>query len=87
MAVEGGEREGGSNGGRKVRLGWGHTDILYKAPNEYTKPQQTIQSTNRLYNAPADYPKSLRTIQRHRILNKTCKMLTKIWNIIQRHNI
>ena len=25
------------------RLGWGHIKILYKAPEEYTKPKKTIQ--------------------------------------------
>ena len=35
-----------------ARLGWGHTRILYKAPEDYAKPQNTIQNPDRLYKAP-----------------------------------
>ena len=31
------------------RLEWGHIRILYKAPKDYTKPRQTIQSPKRLH--------------------------------------
>ena len=40
---------GGRGGGDRLR--WGHIRILYEAPTDYTKPQQTIQSTDRLYKA------------------------------------
>ena len=46
-------------GRRGARLGWEHIGILYKAPEDHTKPQHTIpspqqtkQSPNRLYKAP-----------------------------------
>ena len=53
------------------RAGWGHIRILYKAPTDYTKPRQTLQS-----------PK--KTIQRHRILDKNQKYYTKTYNIRQK---
>ena len=31
------------------RLGWGHIRILYKAPTEYSKPRQAIQSPKTLH--------------------------------------
>ena len=37
------ERPGEGGAGGKDRLGWGHIRILYKALENYTKPQQTIQ--------------------------------------------
>ena len=40
------------------RLGWGHIRILHKAPKDYTKPQQTIQSPDRPYKAPEHYTKT-----------------------------
>ena len=61
-------------------MGWGHITILYKAPEDYTKPKKTIQSPKRLYKAPTDYTKHLKNRQRpthvkqrHKILNKTNK--------------
>ena len=51
----GGWGDGGGRGGDK--LGWGHIRILYKAPTDDTKPQNTIQSPDRLYKAPTNYIK------------------------------
>ena len=46
------------------------TNRLYKAPTDYTKPQQTIQSPNRQYKAPTDNTKPQQTIQNPDILDK-----------------
>ena len=40
---------GGGGEGGGDRLGWGHIKRLYKAPQDYTKPRQTIQSPDRQY--------------------------------------
>ena len=44
-----------------------------EAPQDFTKPQQTIQSPNRQYivKAPTDYTNPLNIKQRPNILNKT----------------
>ena len=53
VAVGPGEWEGGrGEGERGDRLGWGHIRTLYKAPENYTEPQPTIQSPVTLYKAP-----------------------------------
>ena len=41
-------RHRGARGGGGDRLGSGHSRILYKVPEDYTKPQQTIQRYKRL---------------------------------------
>ena len=75
--------EGGGGGGD--RLGWGHIRILYKAPEDYTKPQLTIQSPDRLYKAPTDntkaqqdYARTPRIRQRLKISNKDLKYQTRV---------
>ena len=51
----------GGKGGRGAdRLGWGHIRILYKAPKDYPKPQNTIQSPDRPYKAPKRLYKDIR---------------------------
>ena len=42
-AVGPGEGEAGD------RLGWGHIQTLHKAPKDYTKPQNIVQSPDRQY--------------------------------------
>ena len=42
---------------------WGHLKILYKAPEDYTKPQNFIERPERLYKAQADYTKPRQTVQ------------------------
>ena len=42
---------GPEGGGVGDRLGWGHTKILYKATEGYTKPQKTVQSPDKVYKA------------------------------------
>ena len=43
--------------------GGGHIRMLYKAPEDYTKPQNNIQSPDRLYKDPTDYTKPTKNIQ------------------------
>ena len=54
---------------------------VYKAPTDYAKPQQTIQSPKTLYKAPTDYTKTLKDYK------KPQKHYTKPRNIRQRHEI
>ena len=56
-------RRRGARGGD--RLGWGHIRILYKAPKDYTKPQQTIQSPQKIYT------KTYKIRQQPKTLNKS----------------
>ena len=49
--------------GEGDRLGWGHIRILYKAPEDYTKPHNTIQSPDRLNKASTDYTRTRQTTQ------------------------
>ena len=59
-----GKGRGGGEGGD--RLGLGHIQILYKAPEDYTKPQETIQRHEKIIQGPRN------TIQGHNIIiNKT----------------
>ena len=62
---------GGREGGGGDRLGWGHIRRLYKAPTDYTKPRNIIQSPDRLYKdierlckAPEDYTFDLKVYTR-----------------------
>ena len=57
---------GGEGGGAARRGARGG-----EAPQDFTKPQQTIQSPNRQYKAPTDYTNPLNIKQRPNILNKT----------------
>ena len=66
-------------------MGWGHIRILYKAPTDYTKPRQTIQSLNGLYKAPRRLHKDpnrlyqdIRNGQNPNILDKDPKYLTRL---------
>ena len=56
-ARRGAEGDGGEGGDR---LGSGHPKRLYKAPTDYTKPQQTIQNPNRIYKAPQSLHKTIK---------------------------
>ena len=51
---------GGERGGKVVV--WGHTKILYKAPEDYTEPKI-------LYKAPKHYTRTYNTTQRLKISN------------------
>ena len=58
-------------GGGKPRKTLQSSDRLYKAPTDYTKLRQTIQSPKRQYRAPK------RLYKTFRILNETPKILDK----------
>ena len=51
--------------------------LLYKAPTDYTKPQQTIQSPNRQYKNPTDNTKTRHIRQNPDILDNPPKDNTK----------
>ena len=57
---------GPGEGARRGARG-GSPKRLHKAPTDYTKPQQTIQSPGNTIQSPG------KTIQRHEILDKTLK--------------
>jgi len=65
-------------GGGEVgdRLGWGHIRILYKAPEDFTKPRQTIQSP-KATKLQKDYTKLQKNIQSPKKLYKAFKNYTK----------
>ena len=53
-------------GGGGDRLGSGHGRILYKAPEDYTKPQNIIQR-------PKIFDETLKNMQNQKILDKNQK--------------
>ena len=57
--------------------GGGSPNRLYKAPTDYTKPQQLIQSPNRQYKAAKHYTKLQKSIQRHQDIRQNPKILDK----------
>ena len=66
--------------GRGDRLRWGHIRILYKAPTDYTKPQQTIQSPDRQYNAPKRLYKDPDILDKDPTIRQRPKMFDKSCN-------
>ena len=59
-------------GGRGDKIGWGytvgwrHTKTLYKAPKDYTKPQNTIQRHRTRHKDLKDYTQTQKTRQSNR---------------------
>ena len=68
---------------RSKHLQFGSTSRtrLYKAPEDYTKPQQTIQSPNTQYKAPETLHKHIDIRQKPLILDKYPKHLTRVATI------
>ena len=52
----------GGGRGRGGRLGWGHIRILYKAPKDHAKPQQTVQSPKKIIQSPGIIANTYKTL-------------------------